>query len=95
MKQKKSNKRKHKYYFNGYPLEDYLPILIFFSVICAIGILLSAVKDVNWWVKGSAIYLMVLFFIDHSGNISDIQTKDNEIAELKQKIKKLESTMKE
>lgn len=84
-------KKKRGLYIGGYPIKDYLPILFFFSIIGAICVILSAIEKPNLWIEGSVIYLLLLFFLDHYGNTSDIQYKDHEIAELKQEIRKLES----
>ena len=40
----------------------------------------------------SAVYLLLAFFLAHHSNASDIENKDHEIAQLKQKIRELEST---
>ena len=89
--QKEKKRKKDEIYLNGYPIKEYLPILFFFSVIAAIYIIFSAIKNPNFWVEASAIYLLIAFFLYYYSNTSDIESKDHEIAQLKQEISKLES----
>lgn len=72
-------------------IEEYAHILFFFSIIGAIGIILSALEKPNLWVKGSVIYLLIAFFLYHYSITSDIESKNYEIAQLIQEIRKLES----
>lgn len=76
-----------------YYLNEYADIFFFISIIAAIGIILSAIKNHNFMVTASVIYLLLAFFVDHYSHASDIENKDHEIAQLKQEIRKLEKEL--
>ena len=94
MKKNRKEKVKRELYIGKYPFSQYIPVIFFISIIAAIGVLLSSVEN-NVWTIGSAVYLLLAFFLYHYSNNEDKLQKDNEIAELKQKIKKIEETTRE
>jgi len=88
--QKKIKKKKELYLF-GSPIKDYMPIVFFFSVITAISIIISTIGEYNHWARISAIYLGICFVLYYCSSESDKQDNNYEIAQLKQKIRTLES----
>ncbi len=90
----KNVKEKRELYIGRHPLKAYMPILFFFSIIAAIGIVLSAVENPTFWVAVAVGYLLIVFWLYYFSNNQDIQQKDREIAELKEEVRKLEDIRK-
>ncbi len=83
-------KKKKELWLFGYPIKDYVPILFFFSIIGAIGIILTSIENHNFWVEASTIYLLLAFSLWHYSTTDGIQRKDFEIADLKREVRNLE-----
>lgn len=91
-KKDKENKNS-KFYLNGYPIKEYLPVLFFFSIIVAISIILCSTEHPNFLLEASAIYLLIVFFLYYHSNMSDIESKDREITQLKRENKQLKTKL--
>lgn len=83
-------KGKREFYLFGYPIKEYIPILFFFSIMGAIGCIVCEIDPDNLLALGSALYLLIAFFMYHYSNTQDLQDKDYKIAELNQEIRKFE-----
>jgi hypothetical protein len=83
-------KKKHEVSLFGVRIKEYIPVLFFFSIIGAIGCIVCEIDPDNLLAMGSAIYLLIAFFMYHYSNTQDLQDKDYKIAELNQEIRKFE-----
>ena len=84
-------KEKRELFFNGHPVKEYTPILFFFSIIAAIGIIGNAIGEANFWEGLAITYLLIAFFVYYYSNTEDKRRADYEIVELNKKIRMLES----
>lgn len=76
-----------------YYLNEYTDIIFFISIIAAIGIIISAIKNHNFMVTISVAYLLLAFFLIHHSNTCAIENKDHKIAQIKQEIRGLEKEL--
>lgn len=89
------NKNKRRVYLFGYPIEEYTPVLSFFVHIVAVCIILSYIGEQNVWTTGTALFLIISYFVYHTTTEADKKDKDHEIAKLKQENKILEEALEE
>jgi hypothetical protein len=93
-KKPKKEKKQRVLYLFGYSLGEWMPVLLFFSVVGAVGIIGEAIGEYNIWAIISAVYLLTAFLLYHHSSTEEKQQKEREIAELKHEIYNLKDTIK-